>query len=330
MSFISWLTEEEPFGDSAVKERDRQPRRRPIRSRLCLECLEARTLLDAAFGLVGGGFHNLNLNSNFNFASSANILPIPGYDNAGTSLRANGADPQHALNFSGLASSGSGAEAASSSFFAQDQLYSQFRAFGANSEGEGSQLFQQVTANILRDAYGFGSGSQPNAPWKPNAYNLGLANHQFNYSTQTDNGFSSVSPQSARVAQSPTKEQNSPLKQYQLPSPNPDEEAIQPPEQLAARLSLREQEQSKQDRQDEDVGEKNDDLKELLEQQTSEKKPVEMTVPVNSTLPDSLWLSALAPAPMAALVAGLPGLSPAAEGGDAGLEGVDSAEGAPE
>jgi hypothetical protein len=161
---------------------------------------------------------------------------------------------------------------------------------------------------MLTGAYGFGSGSQPNAPWKPNAYNLGLANRQPDYATQTDNGLGSASPWSRQwsspVAQSQRSQQN-----------NPD--AV-PEERQEHRL-------------DEDIGDKGDELQALMEQDAAEKRsPVEAAAKEDGTLPDSLWLSALAPAPMAALVAGLPGMSAAAEGGDAGAEGGDAGEGAPE
>jgi hypothetical protein len=55
-----------------------------------------------------------------------------------------------------------------------------------------------ATANLaaqgLAGTLGFGSGSEPNAPWRPNSYNLGLANHQYGYPTQTDVGFTTVPP----------------------------------------------------------------------------------------------------------------------------------------
>jgi hypothetical protein len=70
----------------------------------------------------------------------------------------------------------------------QDQLNSQFRDFGVNSQGGNNQLDQALT-NILFDVYGFGSGVMPNAPWMPAAYNLGLANNQFGYSLQSDLGY---------------------------------------------------------------------------------------------------------------------------------------------
>jgi hypothetical protein len=318
MSFISWFTEPESANETALKER--LPHREPMHSRPSLERLEERTLLDATSGVIGGSFNNLNLNSNFNFASNGIVSPI-----ATNNVLASG---QHAIDPSSMVSSGTAAQAASAALPAQDQSSAQFRVFGVNSQGQDGSRIQQVTANILRDAYGFGSGSQPNAPWKPNSYNLGLANRQPDYSTQMDNGFSSAAPWarqwSSPVAQSRPGDENSSLNPDQSPSINQEEKAPQAPEQLAAQRSLLEQEQSKLYRLDLDVSEANDDLKALMEQQSSQKKPpIEAAAPADGTLPDSLWLSALSPAPMAALVAGLPGM--AAEGGGAAEGGSDAA-----
>lgn len=318
MSLASWFTATQLHRPAALNK----TRRQPNRSRPSLERLEERTLLDASSNLIGGSFGNLNLNSNFSFGSSGNILPSPGYSDAGSSLRANGADPQHSLNFSGLASGGSGAEAASSNLLAQDQPYSQFRAFGANSEGEGFQLFQLATVNILRDAYGFGSGSQPNAPWKPNAYNLGFANGQFGYSTQTDMGFAAVIPGARRgfnqAARTPPRDQSPARNREQNVPLDLEEESAEMPEPSAPKRNLREPEQAPQHQKDEEIGDTNDELKASTEPQESEKQsPIEAVTQEDGSLPDSLWLSAIAPVPMPALVAGLPGMATAAEGGEA-------------
>jgi hypothetical protein len=134
--------------------------------------------LDASSGLIGGATSSLALNSNFNLASNSIISPTPNISTGPST--ANGADASHSFNFSGLASSGSGALAASSAFLAQGQPNAQFRLFAVNSQGTDIQLFQQSQLNFLVQSYGFGSGTQPNAPWAPAAYNLGLANRQFN------------------------------------------------------------------------------------------------------------------------------------------------------
>lgn len=49
-------------------------------------------------------------------------------------------------------------------------------------------------AQSIAGTLGFGSGTDPNAPWQPNAYNVGLANHQYSYPSQTDVGFTAVPP----------------------------------------------------------------------------------------------------------------------------------------
>lgn len=329
MSLASWLTATHLRRPSAMNKSDRRSRRQPIHSRPSLEHLEERTLLDASSGLIGGSFNNPNLNSNFNFASNGNVLPTPGFTSFGASSVANGANPAHSLNFAGLASSEVGAEAASSTFLAQDQLYGQFRIFGVNSQGDSPRLGWETTGFFLRDAYGFGSGGQPNAPWKPNAYNLGLANGQFSYSTQNDMGFSSVPPWVRRgfnqAARPLPRNQDHARNPDQTPPLDQEKESAEAPEQSMPKRPLHEQEQAPQDRMDKDREDPNEDLKGMMDQPASEKQsPIEAVTQEDGSLPDSLWLSALAPVPMTALVAGLPGMAAALEGGgvggDAGAE----------
>lgn len=319
MFLTSWFTEPELFGDSAMNERDSQPRRQPIRSRPALECLEERTLLDASSGLIGGASGNLNLNNNFNLASNGVILPT-----------AQNFPNTTAVTPNVYPNAGAGtALAVSSTFLAQDQLGSQFRDFAINSQGGAVRLDLNTQVGMLTGAFGFGSGTQPNAPWKPNAYNLGLANHQFNYSTQSDNGFAPVAPWSHQwsspVAQSQQNDQNAPPEDDQLHFLEKDEQGTDTPDQSASQRPMSEQVHFQQNRLDKDVGDKGDDLQALIEQQATEKKsPLEAAAKEDGTLPDSLWLSALAPAPMAALIAGLPGMSAAVEGGDSATEGGDA------
>jgi hypothetical protein len=263
-------------------------------------------LLDASSGLFGG-VNNLAFNGAG--ASSGNLLIVP-------------TSGEHAPSISGIDASGRSAQTASDSLFAQDQPNAQLRLFGVNSQGEGSRL-PQTTANILRDAYGFGSGAMPNAPWMPNAYNLGLANHQFGYPSQSDMGFSSVPPWFP-VAQFLPKDESQFLDKNQSPPSEANGEAAEEPEQLAAQPSLREQEQSPQDRLDKDAGEPNEDLNMLWEQPACEKlSDREAAGLEDGSIPDSLWLSALPPAPMAALIAGLPGMAAAAEGGEIGAQAAE-------
>jgi hypothetical protein len=51
-----------------------------------------------------------------------------------------------------------------------------------------------LAAQSIAGTLGFGSGTDPNAPWQPDAYNLGLANHQYGYPSMTDVGFTAVPP----------------------------------------------------------------------------------------------------------------------------------------
>lgn len=326
MSATSWLAESERDGFS--DRRDRRASRQPLHSRPSLESLEERTLLDASNGLIGGAFNNPNLNSNFNFASSGNVLSIPGASNFGTSGISNGANPQHSLTFTGLANSEVGAQAASSSFLAQDQLYGQFRIFGINSQGDNPNFSQRVTTqNILRDAYGFGSGTLPNRPWMPAAYNLGLANGQFGYSSQSDNGFSSVPPWSY------PQQRTIPLAQTQPKDQWGTDEETEPdkPEQAFVQKTAPEEEGNQHNKMDDDLGDRNEDSKFLHEKPQNSKQQVadEVSLRAEEGVPDSLMLYALAPAPMAALIAGLPGMTCDSGGGDSGAE-AGEAVGAPE
>jgi hypothetical protein len=186
MAIAAWFRfPYESFAPALKQGGRRQSRRQPIRFRPILEHLEGRLLLDASSGVIGGGLDNPTLNAGF--AAAGVTLPVL-------------TSGLHGTDISGLSSSGSVQLASTADVLAQDQPNSQIRVFGVNSQGESSRLNQLATINVLMDAYGFGSGVQPNAPWAPAAYNLGLANHQFNYPTQTDMGLSSVPPWQRQIA----------------------------------------------------------------------------------------------------------------------------------
>jgi len=291
-----------------------------------LEYLEERALLDASSGLIGGAFNNLALNSNFNQASNGFISPIPGANNFGSSGIANGANPQHALAFTGLANSDVGAQSASSTFLAQDQLYSQFRLFAVNSQGPDFQLEQQQLINFLVPSFGFGSGTWPNRPWMPAAYNVGLANHQFGYPSQSDNGFLSA-PQWTYPMPGTI-----PIGQHQAEQQLGDDDGIllEKPEQKMPQKSMLQQKQNQQEEtQQKWIDDDTDDMDETggvwMETSASEKASLaDQVLQEDAYLPASVWLTIFAPAPMTALVAGLPGAAfPAvaaeAEGADAGF-----------
>jgi hypothetical protein len=215
----------------------------------------------------------------------------------------------------GLVSTGTSSQSATSSFLAQGELASQFRVFGVNSQGAGFQLSQlQSQLNFQFGAFGFGSGTQPNAPWALKAYNLGLANQQFNSSLQSDFGSQQAPPWTVPVAQAQQSEQPAPENKETLPTP----------EKTLAPKPVDEQEQSQQDWIDQS-SDKNDEWKRLWEKSASDKKHLadEALLQQDSSIPDALWLSALAPAPMAALVAGLPGMAFESEGDGGGAEAAE-------
>jgi hypothetical protein len=100
-----------------------------------------------------------------------------------------------------------------------------------------------------------------------------------------------------------------------------NEETPVKPEQELGQNSSYEQEQTRQEQVDVNL-DQNEDAETLLEQSTSEKQHLadETLRQQEGSIPDSLWLSALSPAPMGALVVGLPGTVVAAESCEGGAE----------
>lgn len=313
MAFASWFrVSNNPFASvlNAVLRR-RSPRPQPLRSRLQLEYLEDRMLLSTAGANQFGGLNNPT--TNFNTQAVGNVLPQQGILN-------------NALGITQLANSlplsTLGAQA---DLMAQGHLNDQFRAFSVNSEGQGNQAqFQQQQLSF--DAFGFGSGVQPNAPWKPAAYNLGLANHQYGYATQSDNGFQQVPPW-----------YHSSMQPTQHTQPQDESLVSEEPDSSLVPDKMREGQQNTQ--QDEQNGDGwNEKLWEdaQLPQRGDpdvEKALFALTAPTNDEsntrssavsftekateeegIPSSLWLSALAPAQFAALIVGLPAVEAPAEG----------------
>jgi hypothetical protein len=303
---------------SGSNKASRQPSRWPTRSRPSLERLEERTLLDAS-----------------NFAPLAIGLALP----TGSGLPST--TGVTAQTFPTAA--GDTALAVTSALVTQSQGSSQFGAFAINSQGAINNVFQS-TQTILRDAFGFGSGTQPNAPWAPNAYNVGLANRQFNYSSQSDFGFSPTPPWFHPVSQSlpqddagyaeedlveilelplahrprkdllqdeqgwmseDTRDQNTektvPEKQAVREEAVPDDPALsdavftEPLLTLAAAAVANPRDQERHSL----AGNEN-----KVDQPASE----------DHSIPSPLVISALAPAQMAALVAGMPGVEAPTEG----------------
>jgi hypothetical protein len=278
-----------------------------------LEHLEERALLDASSGLISGATNNLASSNNFNLASNGVILPTPGFSTG--SGTANGVNASHSLDLSGLASSGTSAQAASSAFLAQSQPNAQFRLFAVNSQGQDFQIFQQPHLNFLVNVYGFGSGTQPNRPWMPAAYNVGLASRQFNYPPQSDNGFQSAAtwsypmPRTVPIAQAQLRHQDS----------DEDGETLVKPERALTQKTRHDQQKARQERLDQDADHLNDDDQAPREEPASdEAKLRDQALNQEKSFPEAIWLSILAPAPVTALAAGLPADIAVGEGGEDG------------
>lgn len=344
MSFASWLSA--PllhFAPRLNKESGRQPSRWPTRSRPSLEHLEERRLLDASSGTIAGAPILAS-----NFAPIAIGLALPTGSNVPSTT---------GVTTQTFPTAGSEAAlAASSSFAAQDQLSSQFHDFAVNSQGD-NYLLPQLTSDILLIAYGFGSGTQPNAPWMPAAYNVGLGNHQFNYSSQSDFGFSPTPPWFHPTAQSLSDEQTviaevdsadlseSPPVPQSLKDRGQDESqwlAEDAHEQNTEQLAPKEQSDHEEavpdavrgdpalddplftepvhtlaaaaraDQRDHAAFRLSNTKHSLADTENKGGEPASQEQSIHAPL----WLSALAPAQMAALVASLPGVSSPATGGE--------------
>lgn len=186
MSFASWLRLPNSVSASAVK---RSTERQPLRTRPRLEQLEDRMLLN---GASNNFTPNLN-NPSATFNTQQIGLTLPNNFQRENPLAATQiVNGMQSPLLNGVAI---GAQA---NLLTQGQVYDQFRAFGVNSQGQAglgnANGNEGLQLQYLLTAMGFGSGVMPNAPWMPAAYNLGLANHQFNYSAQSDMGFQSAPP----------------------------------------------------------------------------------------------------------------------------------------
>jgi hypothetical protein len=280
-------------------------RRLSVRPRLSVEPLETRMLLDVGASNVLGGLNN----ATFNTAPQSiglTLPPTPGNT-------ANSITPATVANV--LVPLTQGALAAP---LAQNQLYDQFRLLAVNSQGQGNQpqVFQQF---YFMGAFGFGSGTQPNQPWVPNAYNLGLANGQWAFPSQSDFGSPSLPPWTR------------PLAHLRLHDNRPDTEQV--PETVLVHLRTDDEPtpvDCKADHTDEDLPPPAEQVtppadSSLYPERTAwnrgDAAVEEALFSEDMDLPDPLWLSALAPTPVAAVVMGLPGLQPSAEGGEISPEG---------
>jgi hypothetical protein len=186
---------------------------------------------------------------------------------------------------------------------AQSQTYDQFRLLGVNSQGQGNQpqIFQQL---YFMPAFGFGSGTQPNQPWVPNAYNLGLANQQWSFPSQSDLGFQAPAPWYRPTAHYQQADQETP--ENLLVHDATDDTTAQQLPQADENVDQSNKQWSVPD-------EESLSLTSSRQEEPAAVDAVFTAAPEEIGIPDSLWLSALAPVPFAALATGLPGFVPSAE-----------------
>lgn len=246
---------------------------------------------------------------------------------------------------------------AQANLLTQSQVYDQFRAFGVNSMGQSGQgsEFQQFQGTFMAMAMGFGSGTMPNAPWMPAAYNVGLGNHQFNYPSQADHGFPPAAPwfqQSMQRAQNDQRWDDAQttripewrLIQHSIHDHERDQEDWrkentwdQNEEKIVPDAKKSVQDESELDLRRGDPAIENALFTELMSslpaqvganrsalgvterpnvnhEPDANENAMNSSLSENETIPSPLVISAIAPAQMAALVAGLPGVGkPAAE-----------------
>jgi len=344
MSLASWFSLPKFNLSSALKLSRPEPR--PTRYRLSLEMLEDRMLLSTAGSANQmGGANNPTL-VNFSLPTTSFLVTQNPIDRTGiangTSFSNSVLNANQPLSFTALADQ----------LVQGAQATTQFRALGVNSQGQGNPLLQNQFFQLafFTTAAGFGSGTWPNRPWVPAAYNLGLANHQFGYPSQADLGFQTAPPWANSVNQLSVR--NTPL----------DEEGTWIPEHLLIDHSTEEPEQGVKDQSYKPFSENEKALPEKPELQeqgepslkrgdpsTEEAlfmpygKTVNDPIRANRSLPNNryflsdaqtiqseeqvqpspaeekmgipttLWLSALAPAQLTAMVAGLPAVPASAE-----------------
>jgi hypothetical protein len=309
--------------------------------------LEDRMLLSAAGSINQMGPVNNPTLINFNTPTTSQLVSN-GPNGAITTGISNG-QPFNSLN-------PIAATALANQFAQGMQATQQFRALGVNSQGQGNFDFLALQITFLTTATGFGSGTWPNRPWVPAAYNLGLANHQFGYSSQSDLGFFAAPPWSYQGTQQQQNVDNAPL----------DEDATWIPEHLLINKSAKDQKERLMDEPKDDESESPIAPAEKTKSQEQSRPELKRAEPQgqeaffteyeqmletvaranrlteasnslpqgkrlltpsesreatpieNSTgIPSSLWLSTLAPAQLAAMVTGLPAVPAAAEPAEA-------------
>lgn len=182
----------------------------------------------------------------------------------------------------------------------------------------------------------------------PAAYNLGLGNHQFNYPSQADHGFPPAAPwflpftQRVQHDQRPDDEQATRIPELILiQQTTPDQGKDQPDWQKQSTWDHREGKilpSEKQPVMEDSEGELRrvdpatedalftEPLAALSTERANVKHGLDTnenamngSLSENETIPSPWVISAIAPAQMAALVAGLPGVAAPAESGDSSL-----------
>jgi hypothetical protein len=328
MSFASWLRFPKFSLSALLTAIGPQARRQPTRCRLHVEMLEDRRLLSAGSSNQLGVANNPTIN--FNTQVVGLTLPQQNGSNSfaqnGVQLVAQPMNLQNAVSLTTL-----------SNLLAQGQAYGQFRALGVNSQGQGNDL-QSMQQLYLMTAMGFGSGQWPNRPWVPAAYNLGLANHQFGYSSQSDLGFMTAPTWTQQydqqfVQQNQLKEQAAWIPEHLLirksmkdhrpnqinEDTNVESKALKPPIEEKPQESKPELKRGDPRIEealfmDRSRNQPAPDAKRLLEAgESKDATPLEQS----TGIPSALWLSSLAPAPLTALVAGLPTVEAQTASGEA-------------
>jgi hypothetical protein len=181
---------------SLLTPRNRRPdpsSRRPSRPGLLLERLEDRTVPNvAAFSL---GAINNPTGPSFNLPQSGFVVVNPTFQS-----QSNGQQNTVAIFGAGQGNANASlVGAAAVNAFGRDpnSFSSLFPASSINSLGLG-QVGLPGNLTPTFGAFGFGSGTQPGAPWAPAAYNLGLANQQAGYPSISDHGYQATPPWAIR------------------------------------------------------------------------------------------------------------------------------------
>lgn len=179
MSFPFWTRLLKLGLGVSVAKSARHATPRPARAPFSIERLEDRTVPSAGFNSLGA-----TNNPTVNAAPASTGLVVvgsPGQTIGNNPFPSVGGAPGGQNGALGLLVGA----AAVNSLGLDDASVGLFASSAVNSHG----IFNQLVATFVPNVYGFGSGTQPGQPWVPNAYNLGLANHQSSFPSMSDLGF---------------------------------------------------------------------------------------------------------------------------------------------